>query len=107
MGTTKAPPESRHDASQRRIFHLDFTTSDGKRHRANVRVPSWEKDPNASLIGLQARLGTLTMDAVITRFAVSAPAKPKHLKSCVDRRAAGKPGKCECFPRWTEVEGLK
>ena len=100
------PAPSKHDATRRSIFFIDFTETDGVRHRKTVRCPSWEKDPQASLLGLQARLGELTLDAVITRSSVSVPEKPRHLKSCIDGR--GTPGhRCECFPRWTSVEVLK
>lgn len=102
----EAPAPSKHDATRRSIFVLDFTTADGIRRRRTVRCPSWEKDPEASLLGLQARLGSLTLDAVITRSSISVPEKPRHLKACIEGR--GTPGhRCACFPRWTEVEGLR
>lgn len=111
------PAPSRHDSSRRSIFHIDFTEADGVRHRKTIHCPSWERDPQASLLGLQARLGELTLDATIVRSSLSVPEKPRHLKACEERRAENKrrkaagteriPGKCECFPRWTGVEVLK
>lgn len=102
----KAPNPSPHDATRRSIFHLDFTEIGGVRHRKTVRCPSWERDPQASLIGLQARLAELTLDAVIVRSSVSVPEKPRHLKACIDGRGI-KGHRCQCFPRWTSVEVLK
>lgn len=115
MTTPKATP---HDSTRRSIFFIDFTEADGVRHRKTVRCPSWEKDPGASLIGLQARFAELTLDATIVRSSVSTPENPRHLKVCEKRRAENArrkeqgikeriPGKCECFPRWTEIEELK
>jgi hypothetical protein len=100
------PVSSPHDATRRSIFHIDFTEADGVRHRKTIRCPSWERDPEASLIGLNARLASLTLDAVITRSSVSVPEHPRHLKACIDGRGT-KGHRCSCFPRWTEVEVLK
>lgn len=102
----QAPSPTPHDASRRSIFHVDFTEAGGVRHRRTVRCPSWERDPEASLIGLQARLATLTLDATIVRSSVSVPASPRHLKACINGRGT-KGHRCSCFPRWTEIEELK
>ena len=101
-----APVKSPRDSTRRSIFHVDFTEADGVRHRKTIRCPSWEKDPGASLIGLHARLAQLTLDATIVRSSVSTPAKPRHLKACIDGRGI-KGHRCECFPRWTNIEELK
>lgn len=93
---------TRHDSTRRSIFRVRVRYADGKGINKLVRCPSWEKDPGASLLGLQARLATMTLDAVIVSSSVSAPESPKHLKACIDGR--GTPGhRCACFPRWTEV----
>ena len=73
------PKPTRHDATRRSIFRVTFTTSEGVRRTRQVRCTSWERDPQASLLGLQARLGELTLDAVIDQSSVSVPAKPRHL----------------------------
>ena len=99
------PTASAHDATRRSIFRVTFTSSDGRRRTRQVRCPSWERDPQASLIGLTARLATLTLDATIVQSSVSVPEHPRHLKSCINARGT-KGHKCECFPRWTTIEGL-
>lgn len=100
-----APIATHHDATRRSIFHVRFRLADGTGRARTVRCPSWEKDPAASLIGLQARLATLTLDAAIVSSSVSVPEKPKHLKACIKGR--GTVGhRCECFPRWTSISEL-
>ena len=96
---------SPHDATRRSIFHVRFRLADGTGRARTVRCPAWERDPAASLIGLQARLATMTLDALIVSSSVSVPASPRHLKACIKGR--GTPGhKCECFPRWTSISEL-
>ena len=99
------PAPSRHDSTRRNIFRVTFTTAEGRRRTRQVRCPSWERDPQASLIGLQARFAELTLDAVIVQSSLSVPEKPRHLKACIDGRGT-KGHRCQCFPRWTEVEVL-
>lgn len=105
----KAPTPTPHDASRRSIWRVTLKYPEGHRPKKTtklVRVTSWERDPEASLLGLHARLGTMEVAAVIAGSSTSAPEKPRHLKACLEGRGT-KGHRCQCFPRWTEVEELK
>lgn len=103
MGTThpEAPPVPR-------IIGVRFVLADGRERRRTVRCPYYAKDPEASLYGLQSRLADLTLTGAIKASSIHVPANPRHLKTCVDARAAHVKGhRCECFPRWTELHELE
>lgn len=90
MGTTIQP---------RRIFRVRVKFTDGRKGiNRQIRCPVGPRR-KGSLAKLERRLGDLTVDAVIKSSSISAPDRPKHLKSCHGHR-------CECFPRWTDIERL-
>ena len=57
-----------------RIVKLTLRRADGKRRRKLVKLPNWEKSPNDSIFGLQAKLAELTIRGHITASAIIVPA---------------------------------
>lgn len=58
-----------------RIFRLSVKRPDGKRRYAVVKCPHYERDPGASLLGLNAELAKLTLTGQITASSVIVPAE--------------------------------
>ena len=103
MGTTnpQAPPVPR-------IVSVRFVFADGRERRRTVRCPYYAKDPEASLYGLQSRIADLTLSGDLVASSIRVPLAPRHLKVCIDARAAQVKGhRCECFPRWTSIPELE
>lgn len=56
-----------------RIVKLTLRRADGKRRRKLVKLPNYERSPNDSIFGLQAKLAQLTVEGTITASAVIVP----------------------------------
>lgn len=57
-----------------RIFRVQIRRADGKRRWKLVKTTHYQRDPMASVFGLNAKLAELTVEGRITAHAVIAPA---------------------------------
>jgi hypothetical protein len=57
-----------------RIFRVTITRHDGRRRYRFVKCPYWQRDPGASLLGLQAKLAELTLGGHILGHSTLLPA---------------------------------
>jgi hypothetical protein len=98
---------ARPDPAPPRIWFLRFTTPDGIERRRYVACPYYIKDPQASIYGLENRLGYLKFHRLILRGSANEVEAPRHKAACVRAREQHVAGhRCDCFPRWTEIPEL-